>query len=62
MLTIGLAYVHVHVGKGRQQRVHDIVDQCCSCSSQIDADAACGVCALESASFVCFWDCAWCPD
>ena len=48
----GLAYIH----KGRQQtHMHDIVDKCCSCSSQIDADVACEVCALKTSSTCSFF-------
>ena len=40
------------VGKDHQKKNHVHVDQCCSCSSQIDADAARRVCALESSSLL----------
>ena len=50
MRTTGLVWV----GKGRQQ-IHDCAAAAAvrCCNSQIDADAARGVCALESSSCFC---------
>ena len=47
MCTTGLVWV----GKGRQQ-IHDYAAAAARCcNSQIDADAACGVCVLQRSSY-----------
>ena len=49
LLTTGLMWV----GNGHQQ-IHVSLAAACTpcCNSQIDVDAVCGVCALESSSYV----------
>ena len=42
------AYNSPSIRRKRSSTKHILVDQCCSCSTQIHADAARGVCALES--------------